>query len=311
MVALSYQSMLSLVRKASEGGAKRASMTSLEWDVSGDCQKPVGVEFWSRPAADDPARARKQHLRRQKKFWGREFDRLVRGTPVRYSWEKPLRGKVTNGKYINVGAQHGPGLLTLRMDVRCRKCAKCKKGRSRMWYARAVTETMASARTWFGTLTLHPDHHHLALARARQKAIRSAVDWDTLTDDEKFERVHRAIGVHLQLWLKRVRKNSDAPLRFFLVCEKHKTGLPHYHCLVHETDIMRPVRKAILRDAWFVTVKGKTVSLGFTKFKLVNEPKQAGYLCKYLSKSAVARVRASARYGQNALEHSGSVKTKG
>lgn len=300
MVALSYQSMVLLAKKAIAGGARRESMTSLSWSVSGDCQKPQGVEFWSRPAADDPGSARRAHLKKQKRFWGREFDRLVRGTPVRYSWEKPLRGKVSNGKNITVGKAHGPGLLTIRMDVRCRKCVNCKKGRSRMWYARAVTETLAAPRTWFGTLTLHPDHHHLALLRAKIKARKSGVEWDDLSPEEQFEKVHRQIGVHLQLWLKRVRKNSGAPLRFFLVCERHKSGLPHYHCLVHEVDELRPVKKAVLRD-W---------PLGFTKFKLVKEAKQAGYLCKYLSKSAVARVRASARYGQTPCGDSVNVNSQ-
>ena len=298
MVALSYQSMVNLARKASEGGARRISMTRLEWDVAGDCMKPVGVEFWSRPAADDPARARKRLRKAQKAFWGREFDRLVRNTPVRYSWEKPLRGKVDNSKYISVGPKDGPGLLTVQMDVRCRKCATCKKQRSRMWYQRAVNETLSAHRTWFGTITLHPDAHQQALARARVKARKTGVDWDELDPDAQFTRVHAQIGVHLQLWLKRVRKNSGAPLRFFLVCERHKSGLPHYHCLVHETDEMRPVRKDHLRSAW---------SLGFTKFKLVKEAKQAGYLCKYLSKSALARVRASSRYGQTSSRHSENV----
>lgn len=302
MVALSYQSMVSLAQKASAGGALRRSMTSLEWDVSGDCQKPVDVEFWSRPPADDPRAALARWKRACRQAAGREFDRAARGKgPLNYSWEKRPSKKVSNGKYISVGKAHGPGLLTVQMAVRCRKCGNCKKGRSRMWYSRAVAETLAAKRTWFGTITLDPHNHHLSLLGARQRARKTGVDWDSLDEDAQFSRVHREIGVHLQLWLKRVRKNSNAPLRFFLVCEKHKSGLPHYHCLVHETDELRPVTKRQLVAAW---------SLGrITKFKLVKDPKQAGYLCKYLAKSALGRVRASARYGQALSRHSENVKT--
>ena len=158
-----------------------------------------------------------------------------------------------------------------------------------MWYARAMTETVQAHRTWFGTITLNPHAQFEMLTRARRKARHRGVIWEELNAEEQFRELHHQNGVLLQLWLKRVRKESGAPLRFLLVAEAHKTGLPHYHCLVHEIDEVRPVRHKTLSDQW---------PHGFTNFKLVTDPKQAGYLCKYLSKSALARVRASSRYGQ-------------
>jgi hypothetical protein len=161
-----------------------------------------------------------------------------------------------------------------------------------MWYARALAETEQAQRTWFGTITLNPDAHFMSLARARRQASRRSVLWEDMTEQQQFSAVHRQNGLQLQLWLKRVRKESKASLRFLLVCEAHKSGLPHYHCLVHEQVGSAPVLKRTLKDQW---------TLGFTNFVLCTDPKQAGYLCKYLSKDARARVRASTAYGQRSV----------
>lgn len=158
-----------------------------------------------------------------------------------------------------------------------------------MWYARAITETMQSTRTWFGTITLHPDAVHQGLIRARRQSARAGLIWEEMTPHEQFRELHKQNGLELQLWLKRVRKQSKATFRFLLVAEAHKSGLPHYHCLIHEQDGGGVVRHAVLSQQW---------TKGFTNFKLVTDAKQAGYLCKYLSKSALARVRASKLYGQ-------------
>lgn len=287
MPQLEYRAMLRLAAKASRLG-RRVSMTRWEWDVAGDCERPELVEYWSRPAADDPAMGRESRRKAREEFAAKGAARIFAGGPPMYSWEKPpsVPGR---SKYITVAPGRSQGLLTVEMHTRCRACSPCRKVRSRMWYARAINETLTAHRTWFGTITLNPQANHQSLARARRQVTRRGVIWEELTPDEQFAELHKQNGLHLQLWLKRVRKQSGAPLRFLLVCEAHKSGLPHYHCLLHETDAMRPVRKSTLQDQW---------KLGFTNFKLVTDPKAAGYLCKYLSKSAAARVRASTRYGQ-------------
>lgn len=143
-------------------------------------------------------------------------------------------------------------------------------------------------RTWFGTLTLRPERQQFVLDNARMKLARQGLDFDGLSEVEQFRLRHEFVSLELTRWLKRVRKNSEAPLRFCLVAEAHKSGAPHYHVLVHESDPARPVRKSVLCEAW---------TWGFTRWKLVEDQRAAGYVTKYLSKSALARVRASLKYG--------------
>jgi hypothetical protein len=127
------------------------------------------------------------------------------------------------------------------------------------------------------------------------------VDFDDLPEAEQFRERHREIGPEITKWLKRVRKNSGASLRYVLVAEPHtgksgkgsgaNLGLPHYHLLIHEADESSPLRARHMRDSW---------SLGFSKVILVDqdaELRHAAYVAKYLSKSASARVRASQGYG--------------
>ena len=170
---------------------------------------------------------------------------------------------------------------------RCRKCGPCLEHRSRLWAARGCTEVLLSDRTWFGTLTLAPEWQFKALVSARSAARQRAVDWDELDEEEQFKRVDRQIAVELKRWLDRVRKRVG-PIRYLVVCERHKSGLPHYHCLLHEKGVTAPHR--VLTETW---------RWGFTKFKLVpsHEPEAVFYVTKYLSKDTTTRVRASFRYG--------------
>ena len=157
---------------------------------------------------------------------------------------------------------------------------------------RAVVELRATrGRTWFGTLTLAPQSHFEVVSRIRLRLAKRGEDFDTFPETRQFsERVHE-IGKEITLWLKRVRKESAAKLRYVLVAERHKSGLPHFHLLVHEVCEDRPVAERTLRKQWH---------LGFSQFKLVaqgDETRTAGYVAKYLTKSALARVRSSVGYG--------------
>ena len=174
----------------------------------------------------------------------------------------------------------------------CRKCNKCLDMRSRVWAARAMAEIEASSRTWFGTLTLSPERHHQALSAVRGRSDERLADFDNAKDANRFAQVTSEIGKEITRWIKRVRKNSGAGVRYCLVAEQHKSGLPHFHVLIHERSL--PVRHAILKEAW---------TWGFTNFKLVTNGKGAAwYVAKYLSKSSVARVRASLNYGEGSTE---------
>lgn len=110
-----------------------------------------------------------------------------------------------------------------------------------------------------------------------------------LSSAQVFEELCREFGAELTLYLKRLRKNTKAKFRYLLVAEKHKSGLPHFHALIHEEE-EGGLLHAQLTSTW---------KLGFTKFKVVNAVQTAWYVAKYLAKSSEARVRASRCYGQS------------
>lgn len=107
------------------------------------------------------------------------------------------------------------------------------------------------------------------------------------SEQSQFNKHVNAIGPEIGKFLKRVRKNTGAKLRYLLVAEPHKSGLPHFHMLIHQCDTHIPVRYDDLKSQW---------RLGFSAWKLTDY-KSASYVCKYLSKSLRARVRASQAYG--------------
>lgn len=255
--------------------------------------------------------SRARHLRE-----GRAYarDALSKGAvltgPLTVSW--PIAGTCTDPRRVEIVSRRDlredfgwDKPINTVLDVRCRKCPACLRARSRHWTLRAQEEIACSQRTWFGTLTLSEANQVKALYRAQLSASRRGIDWrypvkrsceDTLQsyerrcDQDRFIRVCRAIAPEVTKWLKRVRKESGAKLRFILVAEAHKSGKPHYHCLIHEVSGSAPIRKRTLQDQW---------KLGFTQFRLVEEgeSRAARYVCKYLTKSAKARVRASVAYG--------------
>lgn len=190
-----------------------------------------------------------------------------------------------------IGPGHGHAVL-LDVEIPCRKCDGCMKRRSTLWWFRARNECRQAERNWFGTLTLSPDKHHLMLSRARARLIGKGTDFDKLDSVERFALHHAEISKEITLWLKRLRKQKDVRFRYVIVVEAHKSGLPHYHCLLHEVTTT-PLRHAVLSNSW---------PHGFVHFKLVDDTdKTVSYVCKYLAKSALARVRASVSYGIDPL----------
>lgn len=182
--------------------------------------------------------------------------------------------------------RHKPGpsrILVLENTVPCRKCGPCLARRARIWTRRAMAEVAASTRTWFATLTLSPQEQMTNVMRARQQNPGYA----ELSEIGKFKAQVAAFGPTVQRYLKRVRKQSGARFRYMIVAERHKSGLPHFHMLLHEVSMDQPVRKEILRSQWVH---------GFSRWKLADKF-SARYACKYLSKEASARVRASRFYG--------------
>lgn len=186
----------------------------------------------------------------------------------------------------------GPGSerpVMTELEVPCRKCDACLKQRAAHWRLRAYSEWQGSERTWFGTLTLTPANHYRMAAAARVRASRNGDDFDTFPPEQRFAELHREISREITLFVKRIRKESGAELRLLCVAEAHKSGLPHYHMLVHEVRPDEPILHKVLESQW---------RLGFSNWKLVQDAKAAGYCTKYLAKSSMARVRASVDYGK-------------
>ena len=188
------------------------------------------------------------------------------------------------GREIRVG----PGTsvpIWCELSMKCRNCDVCLKRRARLWRGRAMQECREAERTWFVTLTLRPEEHYRSLALGLKKA-----GFDGEPCDEFRARVVE-IGAWITLALKRLRKKTGARLRYIVVYERHKSGLPHVHLLIHEQD-RGGVKYADIQYMW---------PHGYISAKLVQGDKQAGYVTKYLSKDAAARVRASVRYGQRTV----------
>lgn len=246
-----------IVRAWTEGQGIRPGVMRSLWDMGGSCTDPVGVELHARPSA-----------------------------PWRFAGDR-----IEVDKYITVAAGHATP-LTLTMLVRCRKCDACRRYRSRLWAARAMAETKASARTWFGTLTLAPEARYRLLAQVSARMTRGGVDFERLAPIDKFREYAAEGGKELTLFLKRVRKESGAPLRYIAVTEEHRSGDPHWHLLIHETHALTPVRKSVLGPQW---------RLGYSQWRLADTG-SARYVCKYLAKTCMARVRASLSYGETSLD---------
>jgi hypothetical protein len=161
--------------------------------------------------------------------------------------------------------------------------------RGRHWRLRAQQECVQAVRTWFATLTLSPEAQFKFLSVARLRLAKQGLDFDNLPSDEQFAYRVWSISPEITRFLKRVRKQSGAKFRYILVAEEHKSGLPHFHMLLHEVSDEQPIRHHVLKSQWL---------LGFSVFKLIKNPSAASYVTKYLTKSNASRVRASINYGE-------------
>lgn len=162
------------------------------------------------------------------------------------------------------------------LDLPCGQCIGCRLERSRRWAVRIMHEA-----------SLHNSNSFL-----------------TLTYDEKNLPKNGSLNVeHFQLFMKRLRRGSDRPLRFFHCGEYGETtNRPHYHvCLFGENfaSDRRPYKtnamghglfnSEILSDAWGL---GHAV-IGDLTFE------SAAYVARYCLKKIT---------GQGADEHYGDRK---
>jgi len=202
---------------------------------------------------------------------GRQYAPLIRRIISEPYWfDPPLADDPPDGFKYFYKMVEGPLIYQfqvgqhINVPMPCRKCAKCRKFKQWIWASRARREMQEAKRTWFVTFTMHPHHRMLA-----------AVSGDP----------HAYIKEHVSLWLKRVREESGAKLRYLCAIEDHKDGTPHCHMLIHEHSC--PLPKRMIQRHW---------TLGFSNAKLASAA-NCDYVTKYIGKDTKGRVRASLKYG--------------
>jgi len=202
---------------------------------------------------------------------------------LRYRPEKREKRSI-----INVRAPVTAVPMFLDIVVRCRRCPPCLKQRRAIWRERMIAECAKYQRNWFCTLTYRPEAHFRNTLIAVDIAAKAGVDYYALNADDQFRYQCRVVTRDIQLFVKRLRKNSRADLRYIAVIERHKSGHPHVHMIIHEVDVLKPVRYAVLSGAWHD---------GFSRFKLCDE-RTSRYISKYLTKDYASRVQCSVSYGR-------------
>lgn len=192
----------------------------------------------------------------------------------------------------------GPGdrnrAQTVALAVRCRKCLACRTLRSYEWTTRAKLECLMHSRTFFGTLTLTPQNHYQFLAGTIKRLAERQVRYDGLSTDEQFSELVSTIGAGVTRYIKRIRETTGKACRYLLVAEAHKSGLPHFHMLFHEVETYTADAfdtYTVLKDQW---PYGHCDWSGIDR----NDTSAAFYVCKYLVKSSLQRVRCSGAYGR-------------
>lgn len=178
-------------------------------------------------------------------------------------------------KYFGYGIEelkekYGDSLLLLP----CGHCYSCGIDYARMWASRIMLEA--------------EDHSHNCFI--------------TLTYDE-FHCPERLSKRDLQLFIKRLRKAVQCPIRFFACGERgEKSNRPHYHAIIFGYDFPDKVelkrsgsgliiyRSPLLEKLWSIKDKnGRLVSLGISSIGSVT-PESAQYVAKYSLKRKLTGV---------------------
>lgn len=194
-------------------------------------------------------------------------------------------------------------VLQTRISVRCRRCKNCLLARQFQWQLRAAREQMSAKRTWFVTLTFGP--------RTRGKILNAANARSKSQTQQA--RLAAAGGWYVATYMKRLRA-AGFGVRYLWVPEPHGDGFPHFHGLVHDqlgNTSMLPVHKRDKRtgERRLVAVCPELEDdwkVGFVDTELVRDLGAIRYVTKYIAKGRYGRIRASARYGADAVGQSDS-----
>ena len=201
----------------------------------------------------------------------------------------------------------GSGLRVMRrptiyvdVETKCRQCEPCLRQRAARVRVAALDMYRSSARTWFLTLTFRPDELYYIRARisTRLAALGQCADGHVmlpaeLSAEDRWREYQAEAYREVKGFFKRLRERAPStPIKYLSVCEKHESGEPHFHILLHEMDASAPIRHKQIKGSWIA---------GFSAAKLVVDPRQVSYVAKYLSKSLECRVRHSNDYIRKVL----------
>lgn len=147
-----------------------------------------------------------------------------------------------------------PPAATRDLQLPCGKCIGCKRAYAEGWALRGQLELDQHTSALFATLTYNPDNCPTTLEKHA-----------------------------LQLFLKRLRRQSTEPIRF-LACGEYgeQNGRPHYHAILYGLNLQHSDR---IERAW--TTKGTRwqpgIPLGFTEAVHASAA-TVGYVAGYVAK---------------------------
>lgn len=269
MKLVHYDTARRLADRALQKGADRVSLTTVEWDIAGSCDDPRLVSVCGRP---EP---------KQKSRYQWKFDPLYAAKRLKLHIEQSKDARIMTSETLPIFVD---------LHTKCRKCETCMKEKRGKWVARMRREILASERTWMATMTIKPEKHYEYRLQCIERLRKLGTNFDSLSDAEQHKELVRTIGADITKYFKLLRTCTKATIRYVLVAERHKSGLPHFHALIHDCDPNRLIKKAELERYW---------RHGFTKFKLVeNADKASFYVTKYIAKDLATRIRSSIKYGQ-------------
>jgi len=209
--------------------------------------------------------------------------------------DEPVTVEVIGRGYVEGFTAVNPGTLSVILTgLPCRKCVRCLRVRRAQWSDRAMKEIAHADRTWFCTFTLKPEVHHASfMEEMAKKSSRGWLDSDFSGADEEFIlRCQGGLSLVTKFW-KNLRKpqSGEEPVRvkYLVTCERHLSGLPHFHALIHERAGSVTYRR----------IASRWTRYGFMKANLVTEDRKAArYVTKYIAKDMLGlRIHASQRYG--------------
>lgn len=171
------------------------------------------------------------------------------------AWRSSERGK--SGK-LGITFDPKKGLRDLPMDIPCGQCIGCRLERSRQWAMRCMCEA-----------SLHEENSFITLTYDEENV---PVDYG-LTKGQ---------GGDFTLFLKRLRKASELPLRYYMCGEYGEENLrPHYHACLFGRDFADkvPLKEGLYMSAELEKLWGLGLcSVGNLTFE------SAAYVARYCTK---------------------------